>query len=924
LTISGTSLGSNTAAIFGSTNPLVAVFSDPIISGNLYYNSGWKYYSSNYGAFIDLASGTFAFNNAPSGTAGGAATVTQQALIDTTGNLYLRGQVYVGGNGSSTGTQLVYNSGTWGINISGNAATVTNGLTTSNYAGYSNFSGQVNAVGPTGYTSGTKAIGSGLPFQSGSISVTQADDTFYPLISCYSVVSGQGYYNYPAFGFMRPTTNINGDVVISNRGDGLATLYWKFKPNGDLTIGGAFNGSGSGLTGTASSLSIGGSSATVTHNASRTDGTYYNVVWAAGNPSPMYSADSVQIQSSTGTLKATTLSATNIVGNSTGSYTATIGTIAASWGGNSTYPTLYGSTADRWVMHMNMHISYTQNGVNGFSGSMTGATIRMASDTAATYYWDIGPGTSGVGTDKFSIGRNASSLFNLSNGGNGVFSGSVTANQFNDSGNTTYYAQPSSYSSFWGLAIRGDQSAAGTGNQLFLYGSGGSTTSAIGFKNSPTNSSIWPSTGYGDGWNTYFTMDTSGRGWVFQSNPGGFGASTIAHYITNTGVGYFSNFVNAPNGYVSNGNPWGTANSAYFPNGITTAGNDNWIYGHTYVGNAPSNGNGHEFFTNGNQRSTGTITAGGFSGPLSGNATTATTATTSYYHYSNGIGNDGTTTEGRSATFRTESGTGGTRSYAPILHVASGDTMWQLQGMYYYQGNDIQYRAGYNNGNWQSWQTLLHSGNYSNWAMPIGGGQMNGYLTVSANWGTSPYTSALTVIGTYPSITLRGSNSDYEWLIHHSGNGYLNFYGGSGYTANNWNQFAFFSTNGSFYENYDLIAYASDRRLKHNVKSIDNALTKVNSLTGMTYEWNEVGRKWGWNPDKARHAGVFAQDVQAVLPEAVTIAPFDMGDEGESKSGENFLTVKYDKMVPLLIEAIKELNQKVEDQDKLIKSLLDR
>ena len=174
-----------------------------------------------------------------------------------------------------------------GVSIDGNAATVTNGLTTSNYVGYSNFSGQVNAVTPTGYTSGTKAIGGGLPFQAGSISVTQADDTFYPLISCYSVVSGQGYYNYPAFGFMRPTTNINGDVVISNRGDGLGTIYWKFKPNGDLTIAGAFNGSGAGLTGTAASLSIGGNAATATsisgYNNPTTAATANTIVYRDGS-----------------------------------------------------------------------------------------------------------------------------------------------------------------------------------------------------------------------------------------------------------------------------------------------------------------------------------------------------------------------------------------------------------------------------------------------------------------------------------------------------------------------------------------------------------------------------------------------------------------------------------------------------------------
>lgn len=59
--------------------------------------------------------------------------------------------------------------------------------------------------------------------------------------------------------------------------------------------------------------------------------------------------------------------------------------------------------------------------------------------------------------------------------------------------------------------------------------------------------------------------------------------------------------LNVPKGYVSNGNPWGTANSAYFPNGITTAGNDNWVYGHTYVGNAPGNGAGHEYWSDGSE-----------------------------------------------------------------------------------------------------------------------------------------------------------------------------------------------------------------------------------------------------------------------------------------------------------------------------------
>jgi len=88
----------------------------------------------------------------------------------------------------------------------------------------------------------------------------------------------------------------------------------------------------------------------------------------------------------------------------------------------------------------------------------------------------------------------------------------------------------------------------------------------------------------------------------------------------------------------------------------------------------------------------------------------------------------------------------------------------------------------------QSGNQVLHAGNYSSYAFPASGGTLNGYLTVSANWGASPYTSALTIIGTYPSITFRGSNSDWEWLQHVDSSGHFHFYGGSGYTVNSWNQ----------------------------------------------------------------------------------------------------------------------------------------
>jgi hypothetical protein len=205
-------------------------------------------------------------------------------------------------------------------------------------------------------------------------------------------------------------------------------------------------------------------------------GTYPTIMgWNGGNTYGVR-VDSARVSDNTSGNSATTSQTTfstltstgAITANNGGSYSATLGTIASSWAGNSTYPTLYGSTVDRWVMHMNMHISYTANGVNGFGGSMTGATIRMASDTAATHYWDIGPGTSGVGTDKFSIGRNATSLFSITSGG---IIGINTASPLNTAwGNDTTTKQLSMYGS--GYAVINLEGANGGTTRKFSMGVG--------------------------------------------------------------------------------------------------------------------------------------------------------------------------------------------------------------------------------------------------------------------------------------------------------------------------------------------------------------------------------------------------------------------------------------------------------------------
>ena len=109
-----------------------------------------------------------------------------------------------------------------------------------------------------------------------------------------------------------------------------------------------------------------------------------------------------------------------------------------------------------------------------------------------------------------------------------------------------------------------------------------------------------------------------------------------------------------------------------------------------------------------------------------------------------------------------------------------------------------------------------------------------------------------------------------------------------------------------------ITSYYSDERLKEDIVEIQDALEKVMSLRGVTYKPNSIAESLGYK--KQNEVGVIAQDVERVLPEAVKPAPFDImlfENTEISKSGQNYKTVQYEKIVPLLIEAIKELNKEM-------------
>lgn len=103
----------------------------------------------------------------------------------------------------------------------------------------------------------------------------------------------------------------------------------------------------------------------------------------------------------------------------------------------------------------------------------------------------------------------------------------------------------------------------------------------------------------------------------------------------------------------------------------------------------------------------------------------------------------------------------------------------------------------------------------------------------------------------------------------------------------------------------DVIAFnASDMRLKNNLKVIEGALDKIDGIAGYEFDWNDNSP--GWARQRGHDVGVVAQEIEKIHPEIVE----------ERKNG--YLGVDYKRLVPLLIQSIKELKQEVEELKKKV------
>ena len=98
----------------------------------------------------------------------------------------------------------------------------------------------------------------------------------------------------------------------------------------------------------------------------------------------------------------------------------------------------------------------------------------------------------------------------------------------------------------------------------------------------------------------------------------------------------------------------------------------------------------------------------------------------------------------------------------------------------------------------------------------------------------------------------------------------------------------------------DVIAFgSSDERLKDNITYIHKPIDKINKIGGYKFTWNDKQDTY-----LGKDVGVLAQEIEAIMPEVVTTR------------ATGYKAVKYEKIVPLLIEGIKELDKKIKHIEK--------
>jgi len=549
------------------------------------------------------------------------------------------------------------------------------------------------------------------------------------------------------------------------------------------------------------------------------------------------------------------------------------------------------------------------------SGSVTGfQSFSVVGNTNTTYYsatdasgnWEVGIGTYATGGT-----LTRTTILSSSNSGSAVtFSGTVSVLLTYPSGKSV------------NLNASGNVSALGTvssgvwqGTAIGTAYGGTGATSAQGGMNALAGAVTSGSYLRGNGTNVVMNTIQAADVPTLNQNTTGSSGSCTGNAATATTA------TNQSGGTVS-------ATTGAFSSTVTFAGGSQVGSTGDFLARRSSGSTGALYFGNGTPYlyydgsnfnfSGGNVYAGTFVGALSGNASTATTAT-----LANGVNQYPNRTDSAWYQAVWSNAAGGDKNIysASTVGIYSGNygyVGFGSGGSTWYIGGDAGWGLGSNTG-------LILS---SSFAAPIMYDSNNtGYYcdpTGRSNLSQATFPNGFQFSGRF---CFNGSGSN---LDNSTGMWFEENYGIYAVGASSlWNLtvntslLAGFTGGGGSYGNGNgyftggVTEYYSDERLKDVQGTITNALEKVLSLDGFIYVENEVARSLGYTNEKEQ-VGVSAQKVQKVLPQAVSLAPCDMQgvpETGEivSKSGENYLTVDYSRLVPLLIEAIKEQQTQIDE-----------
>ena len=175
---------------------------------------------------------------------------------------------------------------------------------------------------------------------------------------------------------------------------------------------------------------------------------------------------------------------------------------------------------------------------------------------------------------------------------------------------------------------------------------------------------------------------------------------------------------------------------------------------------------------------------------------------------------------------------------------------------------------------------------------------------------------------TYGSWKIDGNRNGWRGIEFDSGTTLMMNDNTYGFHRNIGGGWRFYVENGSGYFPGEVTAYWSDRRLKKNIKPLEkgSGLALVDRLVPSSFEWNEVAASvYDGLYDGQPETSLIAQEVQEVLP--IAVAENKAGRKvGKDSSVESYLTIKYDKIAPFLIQAIKDLKAEIEELKEIIKN----